>query len=134
MRWLLVLSAFSGFLAVALGAVGAHGLKSRLASHPEAARRLEWWQTAASYHLAHALAIGLTGVIADIGPGSVSSSATARLPCYAGWAFAIGTLLFSGSLYVMALTGLRKLGAVTPLGGLGLLAGWGCLLAAALRF
>jgi uncharacterized membrane protein YgdD (TMEM256/DUF423 family) len=125
MRWLLALSAFSGFLAVALGAFGAHGLKGRLASHPEAARRLEWWQTAASYHLSHALAIGLAGLMADVLPGS--------LPCCAGWAFGLGTLLFSGSLYVMGLTGLRKLGAVTPLGGLGLLVGWGCLLAAALR-
>lgn len=130
MRWLLVLSAFSGFLAVALGAFGAHGLKSRLASHPDAARRLEWWQTGASYHLSHALAIGLAGLIADIAPGHVSGS----LPCCAGWAFGLGTLLFSGSLYVMGLTGVRKLGAVTPLGGLGLLAGWGFLLAAALRF
>ena len=133
MRWLLVLSAFSGFLAVALGAFGAHGLKSRLASHPEGARRLEWWQTAASYQLSHALAIGLAGLIAEIGPGRVAGDFSGRLPCCAGWAFAIGTLLFSGSLYVMALTGLRKLGAVTPLGGLGLLAGWGCLLAAALQ-
>ena len=125
MRWLLVLSAFSGFLAVALGAFGAHGLKSRLASHPDAARRLEWWQTAASYHLSHALASGLAGLVADIVPGN--------LPCCAGWSFGLGTLLFSGSLYVMGVTGIRKLGAVTPIGGLGLLAGWGCLLAAALN-
>ena len=137
MRWLLALSAISGFLAVALGAFGAHGLKSRLASHPEAARRLEWWQTAASYQLAHALAIGLAGLIADVVPGGipggVPGGVPGSLPCCAGWAFGLGTLLFSGSLYVMGLTGLRKLGAVTPLGGLGLLAGWGCLLAAALR-
>jgi uncharacterized membrane protein YgdD (TMEM256/DUF423 family) len=130
MRWLLALSAISGFLAVALGAFGAHGLKSRLASHPEAARRLDWWQTAASYHLAHALAIGLAGLIAKTAPGGTVHG---NLPCCAGWAFGLGTLLFSGSLYVMALTGLRKLGAVTPLGGLGLLAGWACLLAAALQ-
>jgi uncharacterized membrane protein YgdD (TMEM256/DUF423 family) len=115
---------------VALGAFGAHGLKSRLASHPDAARRLEWWQTAASYQLSHALAIGLAGLIAVV-PGD---AAPGSLPCCAGWAFGLGTLLFSGSLYVMGLTGWRKLGAVTPLGGLGLLAGWGCLLVAALRF
>lgn len=130
MRCLLALAAISGFLAVALGAFGAHGLRSRLASHPEATRRLEWWQTAASYQLSHALAIGLAGLMAETASGSAVQG---NLPCCAGWAFGIGTLLFSGSLYVMALTGLRKLGAVTPLGGLGLLAGWACLLGAALQ-
>ena len=125
MRWLLALSALSGFLAVALGAFGAHGLKGRVSSLPDGARRLEWWQTAASYQLAHALAIGLAALLADQLPGHAM--------CSAGVAFLIGTLLFSGSLYVMGLTGLRALGAITPLGGLAFLVGWGCLLWAALR-
>jgi uncharacterized membrane protein YgdD (TMEM256/DUF423 family) len=125
MRWLLALSALSGFLAVALGAFGAHGLKNRLAALPDGPRRLEWWQTAASYQLAHALAIGLAALLAERLPAGAA--------CAAGIAFLVGIVLFSGSLYVMTVTGLRALGAVTPLGGLALLAGWGCLFWAALQ-
>jgi uncharacterized membrane protein YgdD (TMEM256/DUF423 family) len=125
MRWLLALSALSGFLAVSLGAFGAHGLKRRVSSLPDGTRRLEWWQTAANYQLAHALAIGLCALLTDRLPQSGMS--------IAGVAFLIGTLLFSGSLYVMGLTGIRALGAVTPLGGLAFLVGWGCLLGAALQ-
>jgi len=125
MRWLLALSALSGFLAVALGAFGAHGLKGRVSALPDGARRLEWWQTAANYQLAHALAIGLCALLADRLPTSGMS--------IAGVAFLIGTLLFSGSLYAMGLTGMRALGAVTPLGGLAFLVGWACLLGAALQ-
>ena len=107
----------SGFLAVALGAFGAHGLQARLADVTDGAKRLSWWQTAAQYHLLHALAIGLVALL-------VAQVPRARL---AGFAFSLGTLLFSGSLYVMALGGPRWLGAVTPLGGLGFLAGWAIL-------
>jgi uncharacterized membrane protein YgdD (TMEM256/DUF423 family) len=114
--WLAV-SGVSGFLAVALGAFGAHGLQARLADVADGAKRLSWWQTAAQYHLMHALAIGLVALV------------IAKIPMarYAGFAFTLGTLLFSGSLYVMALGGPRWLGAVTPLGGLGFLAGWAVL-------
>jgi uncharacterized membrane protein YgdD (TMEM256/DUF423 family) len=125
MRPLLALSAVCGFLAVALGAFGAHGLRARLADLPDAARRLEWWQTAANYHLAHALAIGLAAFAAERLPGRPTS--------FAAWAFALGIVLFSGSLYAMGMTGIRALGAITPIGGLLFLAGWGCLLWAALR-
>jgi len=119
MRGLLLVSAVNGFLAVALGAFGAHGLKSRLASVADGAQRLDWWHTAAQYHLAHALAIGLAAVVVGRGaaPGAVP----------AGIAFVCGILLFCGSLYVMTLTGVRALGAVTPLGGLAFLVGWACL-------
>ena len=102
----------SGFTAVALGAFGAHALKGILAG--EAA---DWWRTAVLYqglHVAPLLALGLAPH-----PG--------RLARVAGWAFIAGTLLFSGSLYAMALGGPRGLGAVTPLGGLAFLAGWACL-------
>jgi uncharacterized membrane protein YgdD (TMEM256/DUF423 family) len=125
MRWLLALSALSGFLAVALGAFGAHGLKGRVSALPDGARRLEWWQTAANYQLSHALAMGLAALLAERMPAGALS--------LAGAAFFIGTLLFSGSLYVMGLTGVRALGAVTPLGGLGFLVGWVCLLWATLQ-
>lgn len=110
----LTLSGISGFLAVALGAFGAHGLQSRLEGAADGAKRLGWWQTAAHYHLMHALAL------------AVVAFAIARAPQarYAGVAFTLGTLLFSGSLYAMTLGAPRWLGAVTPLGGLAFLAGW----------
>ena len=124
MHWLLAVSALSGFVGVALGAFGAHGLKGRLAALPDGARRLDWWQTAASYQLIHALALGLVALLADSGPD--------RWLCAAGVAFVIGTL-FCGSLYVMTVSGVRALGAMTPLGGLGFLTGWACLFCAALQ-
>jgi uncharacterized membrane protein YgdD (TMEM256/DUF423 family) len=113
----LTTAGISGFLAVALGAFGAHGLQARLAVAADGAKRLGWWQTSAQYHLLHALALGVVALVA------------ARVPLarFAGGAFVLGTLLFSGSLYVMALGGPRWLGAITPLGGLSLLAGWGLL-------
>ena len=125
MRLLLALSAVSGFLAVALGAFGAHGLKTRLAGVVDQAQRLSWWETASHYQMAHALAIGLCAVLAE----RVSSN----LPLTAGYAFFVGTLLFSGSLYAMTLTGVRLLGAVTPIGGVCFLIGWGTLLVLAVR-
>jgi len=121
---LLVLSAIAGFSGVALGAFGAHGLRKRLEHAADGTRRAEWWQTGATYHLVHALAIGLAASVAARGAGS--------WPGCAAWSFAGGIVVFSGSLYVMAVTGLRKLGAVTPLGGLAFLAGWVCLLLAGL--
>lgn len=122
--WLIV-TGVNGFLAVALGAFGAHGLKKFLADAPDGALRLQWWQTGTQYHLAHALALGLVAVLA--------SHVTGRLPVAAGWCFVAGIALFSGSLYVMTLTNVRLLGAVTPVGGLCLLAGWALVTAAAWR-
>jgi uncharacterized membrane protein YgdD (TMEM256/DUF423 family) len=110
-------SGISGFLAVALGAFGAHGLQARLAGAADGAKRLGWWETAAHYHLLHALALGLVAFVVGRVP----------LARFAGMAFVLGTLLFAGSLYAMALGGPRWLGAVTPLGGLSLLAGWALL-------
>lgn len=105
-----------GFSSVALGAFGAHGLKARLASLPDGAARLEWWSTGAHYQVVHALALGLVAWLA-----TRSSSGAVTV---AAFAFIVGALLFSGSLYVMTLTGLRWLGAVTPLGGTAFLVGW----------
>jgi len=96
-----------GALGVALGAFGAHGLKGVVTD----ARLLEVWETAARYHLIHAVALGLV-------------AAHPRSPAWAGALFVAGILLFSGSLYTMTLTGARWLGAVTPVGGLCLIAGW----------
>lgn len=124
-RLFLLLAGVYGFLAVALGAFGAHGLKGFLERVPDGPQRLTWWQTGAQYHLAHALALGLAAYLA-----ARTGSAAATV---AGWCFAGGVLLFSGSLYVMTLTGIRALGAVTPLGGLLMLTGWASVGVAALR-
>jgi uncharacterized membrane protein YgdD (TMEM256/DUF423 family) len=114
------LGAVSGFLAVAAGAFGAHALKARLA--PDL---LVIFETGARYQLYHALALGLVAWAASRWPGTA--------PIVAGWSFVAGTVLFSGSLYVLALTGQRWLGAITPLGGVAFLVGWGALAWAAWR-
>jgi uncharacterized membrane protein YgdD (TMEM256/DUF423 family) len=105
-------------LAVALGAFGAHGLQARLEGMADGAKRLAWWNTAAHYQLMHALALAVVALV-------IAKAPQAR---FAGYAFTFGTLLFCGSLYAMTLGGPRVLGAVTPLGGLGFLAGWAVLL------
>ena len=101
-------------LAVAAGAFGAHGLRARLS--PES---LAIFETAARYQMYHALGLIAAGWAAARWPGA--------LPHWAGWLFLAGTVLFSGSLYALALTGTRWLGAITPLGGVAFLAGWLCL-------
>lgn len=116
-RFLLVAGAVNGWLAVALGAFGAHGLKTHLMGVTSAAQRMGWWETAASYHLVHALALGLFA----LSWGRVPEAWLRR----AGVSMLAGIALFSGSLYAMALTGATGLGAITPIGGLGLLVGWG---------
>ena len=115
-NWLTV-SGISGFLAVALGAFGAHGLQARLADVADGAKRLAWWQTAAHYQLMHALGLAVVAFV-------IARAPQAR---FAGFGFVVGSVLFSGSLYLMALGGPRWLGAVTPLGGLGFLTGWAAL-------
>ncbi|MGQ0654684.1 MAG: DUF423 domain-containing protein [Betaproteobacteria bacterium] len=105
------LGALSGFIAVALGAFGAHGLKAKLT--PEV---LATFEIGVRYQMFHALALLACGWAATRWPGAAVSAA--------GWLFVAGTLLFSGSLYVLALTGARWLGAVAPVGGVALLAGW----------
>jgi uncharacterized membrane protein YgdD (TMEM256/DUF423 family) len=124
-RIFLALAGLNGFLAVALGAFGAHGLRQRLAALSDGVERLDWWRTAATYHLAHALALGLVAVLA--------ARAESVALSVAGWAFLVGMALFSGSLYAMVLTGVRGLGAVTPLGGLAFLVGWAAVVWAAFR-
>ena len=112
------LGCLSAGLAVAFGAFGAHALKLRLT--PEL---LAVFETGARYQMTHALALLAVAWAATQWPG--------RAVTVAGWLFALGTLLFSGSLYVLALTGMRWLGAITPLGGGAWLAGWLCLACAA---
>jgi len=121
----MLLAGVNGFMAVALGAFGAHGLKKMLAGVDDVALRLEWWETAARYQMYHALAFGLLAFLAT----RVQWTGIA----VGGWLMLAGIVLFSGSLYAMTLTGIRALGAVTPLGGLGLLGGWLMIVLAAWR-
>ena len=106
----IALGAVNAALAVAAGAFAAHGLRDRLD-----ARSLEVFETASRYHMYHALAIIAAGVLA---------SSALRGAQIAAWIFQAGIVLFSGSLYALALTGVKGLGAVTPLGGVAFLAGW----------
>lgn len=119
----LIAGALYGATGVLLGAFGAHALASRL----EGALR-DTWETAVTYQLVHALALLIVGVW---GRQSVVSAHTMLI--VAGWSFMIGILLFSGSLYTLALHGPRILGPVTPLGGVAFVLGWLALAGAALR-
>lgn len=119
-RFWLLLSAFAGFTGVALGAFAAHGLKHRLS-----AEYLAVFQTGTHYQLIHALALFGVGLLALHMPG--------RSVNLAGGAFAVGILLFSGSLYLLTLSGIGKLGMITPFGGVAFLIGWLCLGLAAWR-
>lgn len=119
-RLFLGVGALSAGLAVAAGAFGAHGLRAHVA--PE---MLAVFETGARYQMYHALAL--------IAVAWVAGRDAARSVRVAGVAFVVGTLLFSGSLYLLALTGIRWLGAITPLGGVAFLIGWGCLAWSALR-
>jgi len=114
----ITLASLSGMLAVASGAFGAHALKGRLDDYAQGV-----FQTAVQYHFYHSLALLAVGVIAISYP-------QATLLRSSGWLFVVGIVIFSGSLYLLSLSGLRWLGAVTPLGGLAFIAGWGCLAAA----
>ena len=119
-RRFLTLGALSGLIAVAAGAFGAHALRMRLS-----ADLLAIFETGARYQMYHALALIASAWASTRWPGALTSAA--------GWCFVAGTALFSGSLYALALTGVRAWGAVTPLGGVAFLAGWLCLALAAHR-
>ena len=113
---LIALGALNAAIAIAAGAFGAHALRARLEP-----RALEVFETGARYHMYHALALVLCGVIATRGATT------------AGWILQAGIVVFSGSLYALALTGVKGLGAITPIGGLAFLVGWLWLSWSALR-
>jgi len=119
-RTFFALGALFAGLAVAAGAFGAHGLKSRLT--PD---MLEIFETAARYEMYHAFALFVVAWAVARWPESAAG--------VAGWCFVAGIFVFSGSLYVLALTGIRWLGAITPIGGVAFLIGWGVLAWSALR-
>ena len=119
-RCYLVLAALFGLTGVALGAFGSHGLKSQLSP-----AYLAVFQTGVQYQLVHALALFGVAVLALLRPN--------RLLNAAGGLFVVGILLFSGSLYLLTLSGIGKLGVITPIGGMAFLAGWLCLALAGWR-
>jgi len=120
-RFLLGSGALFAFLGVAAGAFGAHALKERLDAYS-----LGVWNTAVQYQMYHALSMVALAALAYVGGAGPS----ARV---AGWCFGIGILVFSGSLYLLALTGIKWLGAFTPVGGLLFLVGWIVVVAEAFR-
>jgi len=120
-RFWLAVAAASGFVSVLAGAFGAHDLKGEVST-----TELSAFLTGARYQMYHALALVAVAWLA--GQGLAPRQVT-----FAGWAFLVGTILFSGSLYVLGITGSRALVWLTPVGGLGFLAGWAGLFLAALR-
>jgi uncharacterized membrane protein YgdD (TMEM256/DUF423 family) len=120
MRFWLAAGAINGFLGVALGAFAAHGLKQRLEP-----RLFDIWEVGVRYHMYHALALLAVALLVGRVPAGQLN--------LAGYAFLVGIILFCGSLYALALTNVRVLGAITPFGGLGFLAGWLILAFAAFK-
>ncbi|MGE0448052.1 MAG: DUF423 domain-containing protein [Vicinamibacterales bacterium] len=117
-RTFMFIGALFAFVGVGLGAFGAHGLRGRLS-----AEMLAIFETAVRYQMYHALALLLTA--------AATTRLEGRAVIVAGWSFTAGILIFSGSLYALALTGVTTLGAVTPIGGVAFLAGWIALMVAA---
>ena len=118
----IILGSLNAFLAVALGAFGAHRLQSKLTE-----QMLATYQTGVKYHMMHALGLILIGIISRWTSASV-------LINWSGWFICAGIVLFSGSLYLLSISGIRWLGDVTPLGGLSFLAGWILLAIAAFKY
>lgn len=114
-RRFLLMGSVLAFLSVAAGAFGSHGLKEQLDTE-----LLQIFETAVKYQMYHALALILTGILINLYGGI--------WPIRAGWFFLAGIILFSGSLYILSLSGIRWFGAITPFGGLSFLCGWICLI------
>ncbi len=120
-KYVLMIAAISGFLAVTLGAFGAHGLKGRVEED-----LLTVYHTGVEYHFYHTMALLAVGVL-------LLQFTQSNLLIWSGWLFLFGIVVFSGSLYVMTFTGLRWLGAITPIGGVGFLVAWVLLALAIFR-
>lgn len=119
-RLFVTAGSISAFIAIALGAFGAHALKSRLSSE-----LLEIFEVGVRYQMYHALALFAVAWCYNTWPSALVKTA--------GWFFVVGTIIFSGSLYLLSLTDTRWLGAITPIGGLAFLIGWFCLAWGALK-
>ncbi|MBD2005644.1 MULTISPECIES: DUF423 domain-containing protein [Cyanophyceae] len=122
-RIFLSIAAILGATSVAFGAFAAHALREKLTE-----RATEIFETGARYQMYHALALLMVALLLSRAEAAHSSLVAA------GYAFIVGVALFSGSLYALSLTGVKWLGAITPLGGVAFIVGWGCLFVAVLRF
>lgn len=122
MKIFLILGAINAFLAVALGAFGAHGLEGKIEP-----KYLETWKTGVTYQMFHATGLLIIAVLLGKLPAN-------SLLSWSGWLMFIGIILFSGSLYVLSVTKISILGAVTPLGGVAFLAAWILLIIAAVKY
>ena len=120
LKTFVLLGSVNAFLSVALGAFGAHGLKSRIS--PD---MLAVYETGVHYHMMHALGLILVAILAE--------KWSSPLISWSGWALFVGIVLFSGSLYALSISGIRILGAITPLGGVSFLVGWVLLAIAAYK-
>jgi uncharacterized membrane protein YgdD (TMEM256/DUF423 family) len=121
MKAFIIIGAINAFMAVALGAFGAHGLKDKLEP-----KYLEIWQTGVTYQMFHAIGILVVGLL-------LSKVAASAQFTWSGWLMLIGIILFSGSLYVLSLTKVGVLGAITPLGGVCFLAAWVLIIIGAVK-
>lgn len=121
LRKFMMIGSINAFLSVALGAFGAHILKAKIDSD-----MLAVYETGIQYHMMHALGLIAIALLAD-------RLGQPRLVSAAGWLLLIGIILFSGSLYVLSISGIKVLGAITPFGGVSFLAGWLCVFLAAMK-
>ncbi|OKL37541.1 DUF423 domain-containing protein [Domibacillus mangrovi] len=121
MKLFIILGAINAFLAVGLGAFGAHGLEGKVEP-----KYLEIWKTAVQYQMFHAIGLIIIGFLMGQFPGSSALN-------WSGWLMFIGIILFSGSLFVLAVTAISKLGAITPIGGLAFLIAWVLIIIAAVK-
>ncbi|UII55798.1 DUF423 domain-containing protein [Cytobacillus spongiae] len=122
MKLFIIIGAIHAFLAVALGAFGAHGLEGRVEP-----KYLETWKTGVTYQMFHATGLLIIGVLLGKVPASTLLSTS-------GWLMFVGIILFSGSLYVLSVTKISVLGAITPLGGVSFLVAWVLLIIAAVKY
>jgi uncharacterized membrane protein YgdD (TMEM256/DUF423 family) len=121
LKTFIILGSVNAFLSVALGAFGAHGLKSKISSD-----MLAVYQTGVQYHMIHSIGLILIAILSE-------KLLPSYLVTWSGWSLFIGIILFSGSLYALSISGIRVLGAITPLGGLAFLLGWTLLATAAFK-
>ncbi|WP_338752086.1 DUF423 domain-containing protein [Bacillus sp. FJAT-52991] len=121
MKTFIIIGAINAFLSVALGAFGAHGLEGKVEP-----KYLEIWKTGVQYQMFHALGLILVGILM----GQIPASSFLN---WSGWLMLIGIILFSGSLYVLTVTQIGILGAITPFGGVAFLAGWVLLVLAVMK-
>ncbi|MCM3764087.1 DUF423 domain-containing protein [Neobacillus niacini] len=121
MKTFIMIGAINAFLAVALGAFGAHGLKDKLDAH-----YLDIWKTGVQYQMFHATGLMVVALL-------LGKAATSSLFTWSGWLMLAGIILFSGSLYVLSLTKIGPLGAITPIGGVCFLAAWVLMILGAMK-